>query len=198
MLDNIELRKLTSTWPPPDPTIVAIQPYIVGPGKEGIVHRHSYSIADDKGRLKTSTHTYRGLPQGKNSHDDDDDEDESKTKAGIVHHVPPGSIKVTRLMAGALNATFDAATKTLVRHIEEVKRVRVLRIWVDYYIDNSQQLWLAWMGGIVTVSGVGDLRSISGRDKESMVHATSATAGRSLFLGDAGAKMEQIDLERGE
>jgi len=214
VLDTIEFQKLLSSWPPNDPTITSVQPWIPGAGKEGLIYRHSYSIADDKGRLKTSTHTFKGLPtptkknstnsaaefdEDENDYNDDNDDDDdeiAKKKSGIIHKVSPNNIKVTRLVATTLCATFDAATKTLVRQIEEVNRCRVVRIWTDYFVDHNSQLWLSYFGGIVTISS--DLRSISGRDKDSVIHATSAAAGRSSFLGDAGAQMEASDLERSQ
>lgn len=58
----LEFAKTTASFPPSDSTIVSMQPWLPGMGKEGLIYRNSYSIADDKGRLKTSTHSFPALP----------------------------------------------------------------------------------------------------------------------------------------
>ena len=79
------------------------------------------------------------------------------------------------------------------RYVEEVNKIRVVRLWVDYAIDTNSQMWFVNCGGCVTSSK--DLRAISSRSKGSMVHATGAVAtGRSGFLGKAGETMEQEEV----
>ena len=207
VLDMGEFAKLTGSWPPLDATIVAIQPWVPGHGKEGLVYRNSYSIADDKGRLKTSTHVYPALPPPSTSKSaaatapssTTDEDSAADGGESVIHRVPPNKISATKLVASTMCTSFDAATKQLVRFVEEVKKVRILRIWADYFIDSNSQMWFAHCGGIVVASGAAavDLRSISSRDPQSLIHATSAVAtGRSGFLGKAGAVMEQEELEK--
>ena len=184
-----EFSKLTATWPPSDSTIQSLQPWIPGQGKEGNVFRNSYSVTDDKGRLKTSTHVYPALPGWKKNDIPDE----------LEHRVGTKDIKATKLVATAMCASFDAATKQLVRYVEEVRKVRVVRIWVDYVVDTNSQLWFNDCGGVVVATGKAavDLRSVSSRDPRALIHATGAKAtGRSGFLGEAGAEMEEEELEK--
>ena len=56
VLDQVAFTLLTATWPPPDPQLVSLSPWVPG-SRTGVVYRNSYAVVDDKGRTKTATHT---------------------------------------------------------------------------------------------------------------------------------------------
>ena len=105
-------------------SVVCLQAYIRAKGGTDSSYRNDYSLVNDKGRYISST--FKRVNFG------------------------GGEIRST---ASHLNDVMDKTTQTVVRFIEINQHVRVLKISVEYIVDEDDQPWLVWISNLVTATG---------------------------------------------
>jgi CheY-like chemotaxis protein/pimeloyl-ACP methyl ester carboxylesterase len=145
VLDEEEFSALMTNFPPGDTNLLAIQPYVQSKGGNGAIHRNSYTIVDDKAKCVTATQKIVTLA--------------GEGVAPIIT-VKPEQKPALRSFATKLNSQLDAITRSIVRHVENVNRVRILSFSADYLVDDADQIWFHWATNITIASGdaAADLR----------------------------------------
>jgi CheY-like chemotaxis protein/alpha-beta hydrolase superfamily lysophospholipase len=145
MLDLAAFDAAVPTFPPSDPTISALQPFVRGKGGPGALFRNDYSIVNDKGKCITGT--FKVAPPA------------AAPSQGVVKLDEEGRAAL-RSVATSLNAQLDALTYAAVRYVENTQHVRVLKVSVHYIIDASDQIWMFWADDLSVASGAAaaDLR----------------------------------------
>jgi CheY-like chemotaxis protein/pimeloyl-ACP methyl ester carboxylesterase len=163
-MDEEEYLAFMSSFPGGDTNLLAIQPYVQSKGGNGAIHRNSYKIVDDKAKCVTSTQKIVTLA--------------GEASAPIIQ-VNPDQKPALRSFATKLNSQLDAITRSIVRHVENVNRVRILSFSADYLVDDADQIWFSWATNITIASGdaaadlrLADIRTEGTRSREPMALKT--------------------------
>ena len=115
----------------------AVQAFVHAKGGNDTVYRNGYRVANDKGKVITSTHKLVQWGQG----------------SGAVTPGVPTQNPMVRSTAARLNEELDEITRYVVRFVESHKKLRIIHMDVDYTIDSEGQPWFSWVSGLETASG---------------------------------------------
>lgn len=94
------------------------------------IYRNSFELRDKLGRFLTSTHSYSYRSEQRGPE--------------VVNIFSEMNAKFTESKATALKNIMDLATHTVIRYVEMMLSVKIIRITVDYIIDSKSQLWMLW------------------------------------------------------
>ena len=141
VLDAEAFSDFMEVWPPSDPSIVAVQSYIQGRGKEGMVFRSTYNVVNSSGRVSIQHSSFLSLPKGC--------EEEPTVKV-------PGSgdsLTLSVSKGASTNETFSTILKAAISQIEKIRKCKIICISADFMIDANDQVWLLWLDNIKFVTG---------------------------------------------
>jgi hypothetical protein len=94
------------------------------------IYRNSFELRDKLGRFLTSTHSYSYRSEQRGPE--------------VVNTFLETNAKFTESKATALKNIMDLATHTVIRYVEMMLSIKIIRISVDYVIDSKSQLWMLW------------------------------------------------------
>ena len=115
------------------PSGVAVQAFVHAKGGNDTVYRNDYRVANDKGKIITSTNKL--------------------VQWGAAQEGAMAVNPMVRSTAARLNDELDEVTRYVVRFVESQKKCRVARMSVDYVIDSDGQPWFTWVPLLQTLSG---------------------------------------------
>lgn len=111
-----------------DDSILSVHCFIKS--KLHTINRNNFELKDKTGRSLTSTYSY--------SYNIDESDPESIT---IFHE---NSARMYECKATNITNIMDLATSTVIRYLEIMLNIKVLKISIDYIIDQKSQLWMMW------------------------------------------------------
>lgn len=120
-----------------DDSIVSIHCYVKS--KKWTIYRNNYELKDRTGRSLTTTQLY--------SYTIDENDPESITT------FYENSAQFYSCRAPNITNIMDLVTCTLIRYLEMMLLVKVIKISVDYIIDQKSQVWLMWTSDAQIVYG---------------------------------------------
>lgn len=120
-----------------DDSIVSIHCYVKS--KKCTIYRNNYELKDRTGRSLNTTQLY--------SYTIDENDPESIT---IFHE---NATQFYNCRAPNITNIMDLVTSTLIRYLEMMLLIKVIKISVDYVIDQKSQVWLMWTSDAQIVYG---------------------------------------------
>ena len=114
-------------------------------GAQPMIYRNSFELRDKLGRFATSTSSF------------------SYEKKGDTHAVGvlvEKEVDFVESKATAIKNIMDLATHTVIRYVEMMLQIKVLKLSVDYVIDTKSQLWMLWTSNahFARVTSLGDIK----------------------------------------
>jgi hypothetical protein len=120
-----------------DDSILSVHCFVKS--KKHSIYRNNFELKDRTGRALTTTQSY--------SYQIDETDPESVT---IFQE---GSAQMYECRAPNLTNIMDLATSTVIRYLEMMLSVKVVKLSVDYVIDQKSQLWMMWTSDAKIVYG---------------------------------------------
>lgn len=100
-------------------------------GDNNTIYRNTYELRDKLGRYNCSSHCYSfNIVQ--------------KDITSSVTTFYEESIKLSELKATSIRNILDLATNTVVRYMEMMLQIKIVRLTIDYVIDKKSQIWMIW------------------------------------------------------
>jgi hypothetical protein len=120
-----------------DDSIMSVHCFVKS--KKHTIYRNSFEIKDRTGRSLTTTHSY--------SFQVDEADPESVT---LFHE---NTARLYECKAPNITNIMDLATSTVIRYLEVMLSVKIVKVSVDYVIDQKSQLWMMWTSDAAIVAG---------------------------------------------
>lgn len=130
-----------------EPSILSAHCFIKG--NNNSIFRNTFQMSDRLGRFTTTTYAYAFIKKEPNIVDRKSNYKATEADPLIVLNESNTDFIESR--ASSLKNIMDLATNTVIRYLENMLGVRVLKIAVDYIIDNKSQLWMLWSSDALIV-----------------------------------------------
>lgn len=120
-----------------DDSIMSVHCFVKS--KKHSIYRNNFELKDRTGRALTTTQSYSFQI------------DESDPEAVTIFQ--EGSSQMYECRAPNLTNIMDLATSTVIRYLEVMLSVKVVKLSVDYVIDQKSQLWMMWTSDAKIIYG---------------------------------------------
>ena len=100
-------------------------------GSNQTIYRNNFELKDKLGRNRTSTYAYVYSLES----------DGGLESFGMMNE---SDCTFNESKASSLKNIMDLATSTVVRYIESMLQIKILKISIDYVVDTKSQLWMLW------------------------------------------------------
>jgi hypothetical protein len=120
-----------------DDSIMSVHCFVKS--KKHTIYRNSFELQDRTGRALTTTHSYSFQV------------DEADPESVTLFHENTARLYVCK--APNITNIMDLATSTVIRYLEVMLSVKIVKVSVDYVIDQKSQLWMMWTSDATIVYG---------------------------------------------
>ena len=129
-----------------DTSVYSVHCFVKGTNPN--IYRNNFELRDKLGRFVTSTFSY--------SYRSGSDQKGSEA----VSTVTESSSSFIESKASALKNIMDLATHTVIRYVENMLNIKIIKLSVDYVIDTKSQLWMLWTSDaqFCRVSSINDIQ----------------------------------------